>query len=99
MVSGIRRLLSAAAPGPPMAFLLAVPLPQHHVVLAAVPQSLGLGRIRRVHLPDRFALVLVRGTDSGSSNFARPRPHPGETGRLRISGHGLARLRHALETL
>ena len=58
-----------------MARLLAISLPQYDVVLAAVSQSLGVGRIRGVHVPDRVAVVLVRRVHPGFGHFARPGPH------------------------
>ena len=46
----LRRPVSAAAPGPAVVLLLAVPLPQHDGPVAAVPQPAGLGRLRRLDL-------------------------------------------------
>src|SRR3984893_8366887 len=97
--SALRGYVSRAPPGTSVARLLAVPLSEYDVVLAAISQPLGVGRIRRFVLFYRFALVLVRWTHPGFGHIARPGPHSTETGHLRISGHGLARLRRALEAL
>ena len=82
-----------------MAFLLAVSVPKHDVVLAAISQPARLGRLRRLYLPDGLALILVRRTDSGFGHAARPSPHSGQADYLRISGHGLAGLGRALEAV
>ena len=55
-------MFPAAAPGAAVACLLAVSLPQYHVVLAAIPQPAGVGRVRGVHVCDRVAAC------SGSSD-------------------------------
>ena len=70
---GLRRHVPAAAPGPPVAVLLAVALPQHHERAAAVPQPAGLGRVRGLHLRHRLAAVLVHRADPRSGHAARPR--------------------------
>ena len=57
---GLRGLVSALAPGTPLALLLAAALSQHDGPLAAVAQSADLGRIRRLDVCHGFALVLVR---------------------------------------
>ena len=64
-------LVPAAAPGPAVVLLLAVPLSQHDGALAAVPQPAGLGRVRGHDLLHRVAAVLVR----------RPDPRPGDAAR------------------
>src|SRR5579864_3593623 len=97
--SALRGHVSRAPPGTSVARLLAVPVSQYDVVLAAVSQSLSVGRIRGLHLSDCFAVVLVRRTHPGFGHIARPGPHEAEAGRLRLPGHGLARFRRALETL
>src|SRR5205807_7614302 len=95
----LRGDVSSAPPRATVACLLAVSVSQYDVVLAAIPKPSGLGCIRGLHLPDGFALVLVRRTDSRSGYLARPRPHTCEADRLRVSGYGLARLGCSLEAL
>ena len=87
----------AAAPGPAVAVLLAVPVSQHHGRVAAVPQPAGVGRVRGLHLRHRLAAVLVRRPDARPGHPARPRAEPLRARRLRHAGHGLARLGAALE--
>ena len=67
----LRGLVSAVAPGPALALLLAVALSEHDGPLAAVPQPAGVGRVRRVDLRHRLAVVLVRRADSRPGDAAR----------------------------
>ena len=53
-------LFPAAAPGPPVVRLLAVPVSEHDGAVAAVPQPAGLGRVRGLDLRHGLAAVLVR---------------------------------------
>ena len=62
---GLRRPVSAAAPGPSVAGLLAVSLSRHDEAVAAVPQPAGVGLLRGFDLRHGVAAVLVRRTDSG----------------------------------
>src|SRR5690242_21054392 len=57
--SGGRRDVPAVAPGPSMAVLLAVSIPQHHELLAAVPESAGVGRVRGFDVLHDLVAVLV----------------------------------------
>ena len=65
-------LFPAAAPGPAVVLLLAVPVPQHDGHLAAVPQPARLGRVRGHDLLHRVAAVLVRRPDPRPGDAARP---------------------------
>ena len=59
-------------PGPPVARLLARPLPQHDGALAAVAKPARLGRLRGLDLRDGVAALLVRRPDPGPRDAARP---------------------------
>src|ERR1035437_5760216 len=61
--SFLRWYIPSDAPRAPAALLLADALPHPHGRLAAVPQSAGLGLLRRLDLRHGFAAVLVRGAD------------------------------------
>src|SRR5205823_6559810 len=88
-----------AAPGAALAFLLALPLSRHDGHVASVPESLGVGRVRGVHLRHGLGDVLVRGTDPGSRDPARSRPKALRPDRLRRSGDGVARVGGTLAPL
>ncbi len=73
----LRWIVSAASPGTPVVFLLAVSLSEHHGHPAAVSQPAGLGRVCGVHLLHRFVAVLVSRFDSRSGHPARSRARGG----------------------
>src|SRR5580704_9393724 len=75
-----------------MARLLADALSEHDVVVAAVPQPAGVGRIRRLNLPDDFSRVLVRRPDSGFCDSQGFGEAALEAGDLRDARHGMAKL-------
>ena len=60
-----------ASPGPPLAVLLAVPVPRHHGRVAAVPQPAGVGRVRGFDLRHHLGGVLVCRPGAGFRHHAR----------------------------
>ena len=95
----LRGALSDPAPGPSLAGLLAVSVPEHDVALAAVPQPAHLGRVRGVDVRHGVAAVLVRRIDSRSGHASRPVDAPDAAVHLRHAGDGLARLGAPLASL
>ena len=65
---GASRHVPDPAHGPSLAGLLAASLPQFDVAVAAAAQPAGVGRVRGLHLPDRFADFLVHRPDSRSGH-------------------------------
>src|SRR5207237_8242026 len=86
-------------PGTALAGVLDGAVSEHDGCVAAVQESARLGRVCRVDLCDRVVVVLVRRTDSGSCDAARPVAIACGPHRLRHAGNGLARLRPALAPL
>ena len=93
---GLRGHVSHPPPGPSLADVLALPVPQHHDDRAELPQPPGMGRVRRLHLRHGLGAVLVRGTHPRPGHAARPRRPPRPEDRLRRVGARLARQRAAL---
>ena len=91
----VRGHVPAAAPGPSLAGVLAVSVPQHHDGVAAVPQPAGVGRVRGFDVLHDFAAVLVRRTGSGPGDHARQRASTGGRkiiyGMLALGWRGSAR--------
>src|SRR5215208_664060 len=89
----VRRRLRRALPDPPprpaLVLLLAAPVPQHDGHLAAVPQPARLGHLRRQHLPNGLAALLVPRARPGSGLITRPCKAPPDADHLR---HPRARL-------
>ena len=73
------------APGPALAVLLALAVPEHDGALAAVAQPAGLGRVRGLHLRHRLAAVLVRRPDPRPGDAAGPHEVEGRRHDLRRS--------------
>ena len=94
--SGFRRHLSAGAHWPSVARLLDGPLPEHYELLAAIPQSAGVGRVCGLDLFHDLAPVLVHWTHPGFGHAARPRRKQIRADELRPARHGMARLRPPL---
>src|SRR5439155_13567554 len=92
------RDVSPGALGPALAFLLAFAVSRHDGVVAAIPQSIGLGRVRSQHLLYRLFDFLVCGFDSRRGHASRPGEDAREAGLLWPFGAGLARLSPALAT-
>src|SRR5262245_20294345 len=65
--------VSDYAPGPAVAGVLAVSLSEHDGHLATVPEPPDVGRVRGVDVCDGFSRILVRWSDSGFRDAARPR--------------------------
>src|SRR5215475_8649705 len=95
----VRRNVSAAAPGPSVAVLLALSLSEHHERAAAIPQPASLGRLRGFDLLHGFAALLVRRLDSRSGDATRPGAFARGAHHIRNAGDGLAWFGEALEAV
>src|ERR1043166_7813130 len=93
------RHVSDHAPGPSLAGLLAVSLSKHDGHLAAVSQSLDVGRVCGVHLRHRLGNVLVRRSHSRLRNLARSFTPQAISSSVWTIGDVRARLRTTLASL
>src|SRR6185312_6506318 len=93
------RYLSDPAPGPAVAVLLAVPLPQHDDAVAAVSQPAVVGFLCHPDLRDFFHPVLVSGIGAGSGVLPGSRGPAWAADRLRRAGTGLSWLRPPMGAL
>src|SRR6185369_7545706 len=95
----MRGLVSTSPYRAAVACALAVSGPEHDGSVAAVSQSVDLGRVRGFNLCNGLGALLVRRIDSRFCDVARPGQAKSGKGHLRDVGDGLARLGQTLASL
>src|SRR4030095_3096227 len=91
--------VSIVAHRPAVARLLDASLSQHDGGMASVPESVDLGRVCGIDLCERIGVVLVRGLDPRSCDFAASREEAIGEDHLRNVGDGLEGLGSTLASL